>query len=455
MYIEDTIAAISTPPGEGGIGIVRVSGIDAEKIGLQLFRFKKGDSFRSHFLHYGLLQDQHGNRIDEAMAVLMRKPASYTCEDILELHCHGGLLVTEQVLQTVLASGARLAEPGEFTRRAFLNGRIDLLQAEAVIDTIQAKTVDSLRLAQNQSSGTVSAYFSEIADRLTKLLATVEAYIDFPDEEIGINLEYDTSQELSAIIAMLQQLLAGFDAGYLLREGVSIVIAGRPNVGKSSLLNRLLSENRAIVTDIPGTTRDLIEEGLNINGLPVRLVDTAGIRQTEDIVEQDGVQRAIKKATEADLALFVLDASSGFLPEDQFAFDALGDVKTLLVLNKSDLPPALRLSSPLDKLPQVTISANTGFGLDNLRHAISSTFLADSLDARSNPVTISRVRHRDAVQSAIANLKQAEAALNSKLGLEFVAIELREAVFAMGQVTGITTAEDVLDMIFSSFCIGK
>lgn len=456
MYIEDTIAAISTPQGEGGIGIVRVSGSLAAAIGLRLFRFRKGVSFVSHFLHYGAVVAPDDEAVlDEAMAVLMRAPYSYTREDVLELHCHGGMLVVERVLAAALACGARLAEPGEFTRRAFVNGRIDLVQAEAVMDVIAAKTDASLALAQRQRAGELSGRIDAIRRALTRSLAFVEAFIDFPEDDIG---EADAATLRSGASAALDDiggLLAGFDEGRILREGISVLIVGKPNAGKSSLLNRLLKENRAIVTHVPGTTRDIIEETVNLGGLAVRLLDTAGIRHTDDVVEQEGISRALDKIPLADLVLFVLDSARLFSDEDRLILDAVKGKRTIAVLNKSDLPRVVELPPEIAEMPRVALSAGTGAGIDELREVIRTTFLhGPVLDSREF-VAISRARHRDALVSARSALHRFLSGLDEGRELETLAIDLRDALSAVGQVTGETTADDVLDVVFSSFCIGK
>ncbi|KAA0889716.1 tRNA uridine-5-carboxymethylaminomethyl(34) synthesis GTPase MnmE [Oryzomonas rubra] len=456
MYIEDTIAAIGTPQGEGGIGIVRVSGSLAEAIGLRLFRFCKGAAFASHFLHYGAVVAPDGDAVlDEAMAVLMRAPRSYTREDVLELHCHGGMLVVERTLAAVLACGARLAEPGEFSRRAFVNGRIDLVQAEAVMDVIAAKTEASLALAQRQRAGALSERIETIRRALTRSLAFVEASIDFPEDDIG---ETDTVALRSGVSEALDDigsLLAGFDEGRILREGISVLIVGKPNAGKSSLLNRLLKENRAIVTHVPGTTRDIIEETVNLGGLAVRLLDTAGIRHTDDVVEREGINRALGKIPLADLVLFVLDSARPFSDEDRLILDAVKGKTTIVVLNKSDLPPIIDLPPTVGEMPRVALSAGTGTGIDDLREVIRTTFLHGSvLDSREF-VAISRVRHRDALVSARSALHRFLSGLDEGRELETLAIDLRDALYAVGQVTGETTTDDILDVVFSSFCIGK
>lgn len=456
MYFEDTIAAISTPQGEGGIGIVRISGSQAEAIGLRLFRFCKGSAFVDHFLHYGTVAEPDGGAvIDEAMAVLMRAPHSYTREDVLELHCHGGMLVVERLLGSALVCGARLAEAGEFTRRAFVNGRIDLVQAEAIMDVIAAKTEASLVLAQRQRAGALSVRIDNIRQALTRSLAFVEASIDFPEDDIG---EVDTVALRSGVHGALDEidsLLAGFDEGRILREGISVLIVGKPNVGKSSLLNRILKENRSIVTHIPGTTRDIIEETINLGGLAVRLLDTAGIRHTDDLVECEGISRALDKIPLADLVLFVLDQSRPYSEEDRMIHDALGGKTAIVVLNKSDLPQRIELPTQVARMPQASLSAGSGAGVDSLRDLIRTTFLhGATLDSREF-VAISRARHRDALVSARSALQRFLSGLGDGRELETLAIDLRDALLAVGQVTGVTATDDVLDVIFSSFCIGK
>jgi tRNA modification GTPase len=456
MYIRDTIAAVSTPPGNGGIGIVRVSGASASAIADTLFKPVKSGGLQSHRFYFGTVYDPSTSElVDEAMAVIMSAPRSYTREDVLELHCHGGLLVVERILALVLSSGARLAEPGEFTRRAFLNGRIDLMQAEAVMDIISSQTKEALSLAQSQRSGALSSRIDEIRRYLLNALALVEAYIDFPEDDLG---ETDTDAigiSVDNARASVASLLAGFDQGRILREGVSVLIVGRPNAGKSSLLNRLLNENRAIVTHIPGTTRDIIEETLNIGGLPVRLLDTAGIRHTDDMVEQEGIGRALDKIPLADLILFVLDNSRSLGSEDQMVFDALAGRNVIAVLNKSDLDPVLELPEPFRCLKRLAISAGTGDGVNELKAMVRSTFLGEKLRDGREYVAISRARHRDALVSVDNILSCFSNSLAAGVGLELLAVDLREALAAIGSVTGQTATDEILDMVFSSFCIGK
>lgn len=455
MYIRDTIAAVSTPPGNGGIGIIRVSGDKAVAIGDAVFKPIHNGGLLSHRFYFGCIFDSiTGETVDEAMAVLMRAPRSYTREDVLELHCHGGRLVVERVLSLTLRYGARLAESGEFTRRAFLNGRVDLVQAEAIMDIIGSKTEAALQLAQKQREGLLSRRIELIRSQILHALALVEAYIDFPEDGLG-DTDFSTiCNYVESAVEGIRELLGSYDEGKILREGISVLIIGKPNVGKSSLLNRLLNENRAIVTHIPGTTRDIIEETVNFNGLAVRLLDTAGIRHTVDLIEQEGINRALEKIQLADLVLFVFDASRTFSSEDRIILDALSGRTFITVLNKSDLPRELVLpqDSPFDL--QVQIAANSGAGIDDLKRSVCRHFLHDRNIDQREFVAISRARHRDALISADRALRQFSASLGD-CNLELLAIDLRDALDALGSVTGQTVPDDILDIVFSSFCIGK
>ncbi|WP_306535340.1 tRNA uridine-5-carboxymethylaminomethyl(34) synthesis GTPase MnmE [Geobacter sp.] len=457
MYVEDTIAAISTPVGEGGIGVIRVSGPDAPAIARRLVRRGNvnGD-FESHRFYYGAVTDPDTtDTVDEVMVVLMGAPRSYTREDVLEIQCHGGYLVTRRVLDAVLRCGARLAEPGEFTRRAFLNGRIDLVQAEAVIDVIRSKTEAALSLAQHQREGRLSGRLDAVRDGLRHGLALVEAFIDFPEEEIDPASQGEIEEKTREALGRIDELLDGFDEGRVLREGVSVLIAGKPNVGKSSLLNTILQEKRAIVTSVPGTTRDIIEEVVNVRGLPLRMLDTAGIRETEDIVEQEGVRLTLEKIPQADLILFVLDGSRPFDGDDRMLLDALVEKRVIVVLNKADLPLRLDVPGELGKLGIVSISTATGVGIDDLKGAIFDTFIhGRAIDSREY-VALSQARHRDALAKARERITAIIANLASGHPPELLAVDLKDALTAVGEVTGETTPDDILDMIFQRFCIGK
>lgn len=456
MYLSDTIAAVSTPVGEGGIAVIRISGPGSLQILGSLFKRKNDGGFLSHRFYYGeIISPESGAVVDEAMCVFMRAPRSFTCEDVVEIQCHSGTLIIQQILALVLSSGARLAEPGEFTRRAFLNGRIDLLQAEAVIDLIRGKTEASLAVARQQSDGALSAALLQIRNQIRQALALAEAYIDFPDEDMGEN---DIDQFLNQLIAAakhIDELVASYEEGKLLRDGVSVLIAGKPNVGKSSLLNTLLKEKRAIVTSVPGTTRDLIEEVISINGLPVKLLDTAGIRNPEDPIEREGVNLALERIPTADLILYILDSSRNFDDDDRLVADSLAGRKTLIVFNKADLSAQLTLPSDLHALPSTSISTFTGEGIEGLKKLIADSFLhGKAVDSREYTL-LTKVRHRDTLQRVALILKSLANFPEKLVHGELVAIDLREALHLLGQITGETATDDILDLIFDQFCIGK
>ena len=456
MYIHDTIAAISTPLGEGGIGIIRVSGPDAEGIAAAIFKGKKDGGYLSHRFYYGTIIDpDQGMALDEVMLVFMRAPRSYTREDVVEIHCHGGYLLVQRLLDLVLRKGARPAEPGEFTKRAFLNGRIDLVQAEAVIDVIRSKTDAALALAQRQREGLLTQRINAAAEPLVHALALVEAHIDFPEDEVGAVAFAEVEELVSGALTVVRSLLAGFNEGKVLREGVSVVIAGKPNVGKSSLLNTLLQEVRAIVTSVPGTTRDIIEEVVNLEGLPVRMLDTAGVRLTDDIVEREGVRLTLDKISQADLILFMVDSSRMFDEQDRMILDAIGASRMILVKNKADLQECIRLPAELAGKETIFISTLTGEGIDTLRRTIRESFLhGTTVDGREF-VALSQSRHRDALAKTEALLDQFVASSAAGAELAILAWELREAIDALGEIAGKNTPDDLLNMIFSRFCVGK
>ncbi len=456
MYIQDTIAAISTPLGEGGIGVIRVSGPEAGRIAADIFRRTRNGGLAGHRFYYGAIIDPaSGDLLDEAMVVLMRAPRSYTREDVLEIQCHGGSLVVQRILALVLRRGARLAEPGEFTKRAFLNGRIDLVQAEAIIDVIRSKTDAALNLAQHQREGLLSRRIAAVRTRLVNALALIEAHIDFPEDEIGAPATAEIERLVGESGAEIGNLMAGFTGGKVLREGVSVIIAGKPNVGKSSLLNTLLREKRAIVTSFPGTTRDIIEEIVNIGGLPVRMLDTAGVRLTDDPIEQEGVNLTLERIPQADLVLFMVDGARPFDDEDGMLLAVLGSCTVIVVKNKSDLPAVAQLPPDLAGRQVVSISTRTGQGIDDLRAMIHDAFLRGTATDSREYVALSRARHRDSLGKALNALARFSASLGSGAALELLAWEIREALAAVGEVTGETTPDEVLDLIFMKFCIGK
>lgn len=455
MYLADTITAISTPLGEGGISVVRMSGADALQILNKIFIRKSDGDLKSHRFYYGHIKDpSQVHFLDEVMVVCMKAPNSFTREDVVEIQCHGGHLIVRDILALTLRMGARIADPGEFTKRAFLNGRIDLVQAEAVADLISSRTEASLTAAQRHADGVLSARFTAIRDDIRNALALVEAYVDFPDEEIGESDNSILLDSLTSAINATRSLILSFSKGKVLRDGVSVLIAGKPNVGKSSLMNALLNEKRSIVTPIPGTTRDFIEEGLNIHGLPVRLLDTAGIRSSEDPVEQEGVALTLEKIISSDLVLLLVDSSRSFDIEDLSVFRSASGSKIIIVLNKCDLDQCAFLPVELEVFPRISISASLGFGVDQLRQMIADTFMSgDAIDSRET-VLLTNVRHRDTLLSLITLLESVEEHV-ATLYPELQADTLRSALTLLGQITGETTPDDILDLIFERFCIGK
>jgi tRNA modification GTPase len=445
MY-QDTIAAISTPIGEGGIGIVRLSGKDALPIVQGLF----DKQLQNRRLVYGHIVDpDSGEVIDEVLAAYMKAPRTYTREDIVEVQCHGGPLPLQRVLGLALRRGARVANPGEFTLRAFLNGRIDLAQAESVLDIIQSKTQASLRLAVQGLGGKLSEPIGELRRSLMDVLAYLTARIDFPEDEVK---EQDIEEPLETAQVTLQNLIANADAGIVYRHGVRTAIVGRPNVGKSSLLNRLLRQSRAIVTPIPGTTRDTLEETVNLKGVPFILIDTAGIMKSDNVVETLAVERSRKAIEQADFVLFVIDASEPLANSDKELADFLSEKTVLVIANKCDLP----CQAELDELPwlQVSTSALTGEGLEELEKAMVNSVLGGRI-VTSDALLVTNPRHKEALQRAESHLAHARTAIEERLPDDFVTIDLTAALNALGEITGETVTDELLDTIFSHFCIGK
>jgi len=458
-----TIAAIATPPGQGGIAIVRLSGAASLPILKKLFRPRQpACPFESHRLYYGwVVQPATGTAVDEVLAVVMRAPRTYTREDVVEIHCHGGPLVVREILTLVLAAGAVPAAAGEFTRRAFLGGRIDLTQAEAVVEMLTARTSAGLRLAAAQLGGGLQARLAEVREALLDIRALLEVAIDFPDEEADILDGPGLRARLTrTAIEPLRELIAAADHGRIFQEGVSVVILGRPNVGKSSLLNALLREERAIVTATPGTTRDTIEEYIAIQGVPVRLVDTAGIRATSEAVEELGIQRARRKAEEADLVLLLCDLSQPLAAEDRELYAAILGRPVILVANKHDLiPDPARLGDLAQAFPGealVPLSAKTLAGLADLEEAIY-TKVAGAPAEPPGPVhwCAPNARHRAALVKTLACVEQAGQGLSTALAPDLLAVDVQEGLDLLAEIVGQTTTEDVLDRIFSRFCIGK
>jgi tRNA modification GTPase len=452
----DTIAAISTPPGEAGIGIVRLSGPESQTIARRLFRPRRSHPhWQSHRLYLGHILDSRGEVLDEVLLTLMRAPHTYTREDVVEIHCHSGFAVLRAILGEVLAQGARLARPGEFTLRAFLSGRLDLSQAEAVLEVIKARTQASLRVATAHLVGGLGQRLGGISAALLGVLVRLEAALDFPEEAAEL-APAAIEEALAGPQEELEHLLATYKQGRLLREGVKVVLAGRPNVGKSSLLNRLLDADRAIVTDIPGTTRDVIEETVTLGGLALVLSDTAGLRQARDLVEELGVARSRERLAQADLILYLVDGSAPFSPEDTQVLGELAGRPVLIVLNKIDLPQKIQLEDISRNFSHlvVAISALTGQGLENLEQAVLDLVLEGGV--RTDGEIVTQARHAGLLVRAGEALARGRALLDqAEPSWELVALEVKEALLALGEITGEEVGDAVLDHIFSEFCIGK
>lgn len=457
----DTIAAIATPPGIGGIGIIRISGPGALFILRRLFRpYKTHQTFNSHTLYFGTVTNRDGRVLDEVLAVYMRSPNTYTREDVVELQSHGSYLVLNAILAEVLHNGARPAEPGEFTKRAFLAGRIDLTQAEAVIDLLQAKTDTGLELAIGQLQGEMYRRVEKIRDALVNILAVLEVAIDFPDDEVELVDHHHMVVQISDQVEKpLAELIGLSERGKIIREGIQLVIAGLPNVGKSSLLNALLREERALVTPVPGTTRDTIEECIAINGVPVRLVDTAGIREHAESVEEMGIQRARQKMREADLVLFLVDASSPLIEQDKQLYDSIGDIKRIVVLNKMDIAGREVVDS-LEKIYSgdriVRISARHHQGLTDLQDVIYTSIVGENSLLSERCSCAPNIRHRTVLEQSLAAVRRLrEGFQTGGVTADLAALEVQTALDYLGDIVGLTTADDVLDRIFAEFCIGK
>ncbi len=455
--LDDTIAAIATPLGEGGLAIIRLSGPQAIAVATRSFVPRGRHSCTpatapSHSLHYGKIV-KRGCSVDEVMLAVLRAPRTFTREDTVEITCHGGLVAAKAVLDTVLENGARLAEPGEFTKRAFLNGRIDLTQAEAVADVIGARTELALAAANEQLAGKLSARIRQVRDRLMHVLAHLEAQLDFPEEDIAPDTRDQLLQQLAQSAALIDELLRTAEEGQILRRGLRAAIIGRPNVGKSSLLNQLLGHDRAIVSPLPGTTRDTIAETASIRGLPVVFIDTAGLRSSSDPVEQEGIRRSRAAQANAELILHVLDNNEFWSVADGAYLAEFAAQKRIVVRNKCDLPPRLTLP-PTISSPIVEVSCVTGQGLESLKDAIRQLVWSGEIKPEMLQVMINS-RHQEALQRARQATLQTIAGLQANLTLELAALDLRRAVNAVGEIVGQTATEDLLDSIFSQFCLGK
>lgn len=449
----DTIAAIATPLGEGAIGIVRLSGDQAIPIASQIFSGKDLTSCDSHTINYGHIWD-NDQLVDEVMVSLMRSPRTFTREDVVEINTHGGLAVTNQILQLCLKKGARLAEPGEFTKRAFLNGRVDLTQAEAVMDLIRAKTDKAMAIAVQQLEGNLSQLINNTRQEILNTLAQVEVNIDYPEyddvEEMTTALLREKTQEFHDL---LTGLLATAKRGKILREGLSTAIIGRPNVGKSSLLNNLLREDKAIVTDIAGTTRDVIEEYVNIKGIPLKLIDTAGIRETEDIVEQIGVERSKKALAEADLILLVLNGSEALTDQDRQLLELSQGLNRLILVNKTDLPQQL----DYDQLPEepIAISVLTNHNINHIEEKINQLFFDNAGLVEKDATYLSNARHIGLIEQALVSLTAVQEDLELGMPVDLLQVDLTRTWQILGEITGDAAPDELITQLFSQFCLGK
>lgn len=488
-FVDDTICAVATPVGEGGVGIIRVSGSHAIDVASHVIRPRNRQSLHQLDNHRLYVSDIVCTRhpspagrgqepahakaggegttlIDEALVVVMRQPRSYTGEDVVEIQTHGGAWILHATCNALIHHGAKLAQPGEFTKRAFLNGRLDLTQAEAVLDTIQATTSRSLQAAQSLLRGSLSREIDTLREQVLRVLAHLEAGMDFVEEDIECIQRAEVQRVLEDTQGALEKLIASFEEGRMIREGVKIAIVGRPNVGKSSLLNALLNVERAIVSDQPGTTRDVIDESINVNGIALRLLDTAGLRRTQDAVEGEGIRRTEEAIADADVVLLVVDGAIGITDEDRAVFETYGSRRPLLVMNKMDLPESLSFDArkmffppPLGEgqgegLEFVKISAKTGEGIDHLTADIQGICLKEGLEATPS-VLVTRLRHKTSLERAHHSVEEAMRSLEKKESGECVALDIRVALDALGEITGAVSTEDILDRIFQDFCIGK
>ncbi|SCY62853.1 tRNA uridine-5-carboxymethylaminomethyl(34) synthesis GTPase MnmE [Alkaliphilus peptidifermentans] len=461
MFIDDTIAAIATASGEAGIGIVRISGPKSIEIIDVIFEAnnnKKLSQQQQRRITYGHIVDPDNmEKIDEVLVVYMRAPFTYTKEDIVEINCHGGMIPVKRILQLVLRKGARLAEAGEFTKRAFLNGRIDLAQAEAVMDLISAKTEKGFDVAFDQLEGALSKRVEGMRKVVLELLAHIEVSIDFSEEDVDeVTLDYLLQKSIE-LEAKMSNLLETADTGKILREGLSTVIVGKPNVGKSSLLNSLLRESRAIVTEVPGTTRDVIEEQLNIQGIPLKIIDTAGIRETDDIVERIGVNKSKEFFNKADLVIFMLDASRELTKDDIEIIEMLQDKKIIVIINKTDLP----IKIDMEKIHQligekriISISLKEEVGLDELEKTLVDIVYKGDIKTKNN-LMVTNIRHKDALEKAINSLRDGIEAVKRQMPMDFIEVDYKNVWDYLGEITGETVGEDLIDHIFANFCIGK
>ena len=459
MFIDDTIAAIATATGEGGIGIIRISGEKSLQVAQSIFKSKSGKmikDYNARTLIYGTVVDNE-KVIDEVLVAYMKGPNSYTAEDVIEINCHGGFISVKKILELILSKGVRLAEAGEFTKRAFLNGRIDLSQAEAIIDVIKSKTDMAHEVAQSQLEGSLAKKIKDLRMNVTEVLAHLEVSIDFAEEDVE-EITYQTLEEKALELRNeIKKLYDTAESGKVLRDGLKTVIVGKPNVGKSSLLNSILGENRAIVTDIAGTTRDVIEEFVNIKGIPLKIVDTAGIRETEDVVEKIGVEKSRESFSTADLVMMVLDASRKLSEEDMEILESLKNKKTIVLLNKMDLEPQIELEKIEEFVNSediIKISALKHQGIEELQDKIEAMVYHGSVKNSSN-LMITNSRHKDALFKAYESINDAISAIEQRMPYDFIEVDFKNIWDYLGYINGDTVREDLLDTIFANFCIGK
>lgn len=459
MFIDDTIAAIATAPGEGGIGIIRISGEKSLQVAQSIFKSKSGKmikDYNARTLIYGTVVDNE-KVIDEVLVAYMKGPNSYTAEDVIEINCHGGFISVKKILELILSKDVRLAEAGEFTKRAFLNGRIDLSQAEAIIDVIKSKTDMAHEVAQSQLEGSLAKKIKDLRMNVTEVLAHLEVSIDFAEEDVE-EITYQTLEEKALEFRNeIKKLYDTAESGKILRDGLKTVIVGKPNVGKSSLLNSILGENRAIVTDIAGTTRDVIEEFVNIKGIPLKIVDTAGIRETEDVVEKIGVEKSRESFSTADLVIMVLDVSRKLSEEDMEILESLKNKKTIVLLNKMDLEPQIELEKIEEFVNSediIKISALKHQGIEELQDKIEAMVYHGSVKNSSN-LMITNSRHKDALFKAYESINDAISAIEQRMPYDFIEVDFKNIWDYLGYINGDTVREDLLDTIFANFCIGK
>lgn len=449
----ETIAAISTPPGVGGIGIIRISGDNALNVAKKIFKAKNKSEIKPFTIRFGYVVDENQNALDQVLVSYFKSPKSYTGEDVIEINCHGGNVSTREILELVLKNGARLAEPGEFTKRAFLNGKLDLTQAEAVIELINSKSDKESKASYKQLEGLLGAKIKEIKQGIIDLLVDIEANIDYPEYDIEEVRRERIYNVLSTNVSKLETLEKSFESGKILRDGVSTVIIGKPNVGKSSLLNRLVKEDRAIVTEIAGTTRDTIEEYITIRGIPLKLVDTAGIHETDDIVESIGVNKSKKAIDESELVLLMLDATRELSKEDEELLEATKNKNRIILINKIDVDK--KINKDMFKSDKVIeMSTKTLAGIEELEETIEEMFNISELNIE-NEIVITNVRHKNLIHKAAEEIKNAIVSIKNGLPIDMLSIDLQEALQNLGEITGESISEEVVKGIFAKFCVGK